>query len=239
MSLLPVYIGYIVESFSLLSKAIAYGMMRILVVDDHILFQAGIASLLNKQPDLTVVGGATSVKEAVAKACLLQPDVVLMDFTLSDGTGLEATKAILAERPSTKIVFLTMHEEDERLIQAMRYGAKGYLLKNTPVAQLLAYLRGLEHGEAALPLAFVSRILEEFAQQTPAYNGPEPEILGQLTSRQLDVLRQLKSGASNKQIATNLVISEQTVKNHISHILTVLNLHSRHEAASFARRYDL
>ncbi len=214
-------------------------MIRVLIVDDHILFQEGIASLLNKQSDMTVVGGAGSVKEAVVQSCLLQPDVVLMDFTLPDGTGLDATKAILSQRPSTKIVFLTVHTEDEHLIQAIRHGAKGYLLKNTPVTELLAYLRGLERGEAALPPTSVSRILDELAHQLPANVEPEPEIMGQLTARQLDVLRALKNGATNKQIAQNLVISEQTVKNHISHILTSLNLHSRHEAASFARRHNL
>jgi DNA-binding NarL/FixJ family response regulator len=213
-------------------------MMRVLVVDDHILFQEGIASLINKQPDLTVVGGAGSVKEAIAQSCLLKPDVVLMDFTLPDGTGLEATRAILAERPFTKIVFLTVHEDDERLFQAIRCGAKGYLLKNTPVTQLLDYLRGLAQGEAALPPSAVSRILEEFANSSNHVES-EPEILGKLTTRQLEVLHELKHGATNKEIAENLVISEQTVKNHISHILAVLNFHSRHEAASFARRYNL
>ena len=214
--------------------------MRVLVVDDHVLFQEGISSLLNKQPDLTVVGGAGSVKEAISKSLCLQPDVVLMDFSLPDGTGLEATQAILEKRPSTKIVFLTIHEEDERLFQAIRCGARGYLLKNTPVTQLLAYLRGLEQGEVALTSSSISRILEEFAQ-LPIHevSEPEPEIVSQLTARQLVVLRQLKSGATNKEIANSLFISEQTVKNHISHILSILKLNSRHEAASFARRYNL
>lgn len=211
-------------------------MIRVLIVDDHILFQEGIASLIGKQPDFVVVGGAASVEEAIAESSRLQPDLVLMDFTLPDGTGLEATMAILAERPCTKIVFLTIHEEDERLFQAIRCGAKGYLHKNTPVTQLLAYLRGLEQGEAALSASSVARILEEFAQ-SPARE--EPAVVSQLTTRQLDVLRELKNGATNKQIADTLVISEQTVKNHISHILNVLNLHSRYEAASFARRYNL
>ena len=112
-------------------------MMRILVVDDHILFREGITSLLNKQSDITVVGGASSAEEAITQARLLHPDVVLMDFNLSNGTGLDATRAILAEAPSTKIIFLTVHEEDERLFQAISHGAKGYLLKNTPITELL------------------------------------------------------------------------------------------------------
>ena len=213
-------------------------MTRILVVDDHILFQEGIASLIDRHPDFSVVGGADSVNEALTQTRRLQPDIVLMDFSLPDGTGLEATKAILAEQPEIKIVFLTVHDEDERLFQAIRCGAKGYLLKNTPIYQLLAYLQGLEQGEVALPPSSVARLLEEFAQSIPPAE-PEPEIIGRLTARQLEVLRELRDGASNKEIATRLVISEQTVKNHVSQILSVLNLHSRYEAASFARRHRI
>jgi len=210
--------------------------MRILVVDDHILFQESLASLIDKQPDFTVVGGASSVQEAVAKTRLLQPDIVLMDFTLPDGTGVDATKAILTEWPSVRIIFLTMHEENNLLFEAIRSGAQGYLTKNTPAIELLTYLRRLEQDVAAIPPEFVSRILKEFAH---SHDASEPEIIASLTHRQLEVLRELKTGASNHEIAANLVISEQTVKNHISHILTKLNLRSRHEAASFARRHNL
>ena len=135
--------------------------MRLLLVDDHALFREGLVSLLDDQPDIDVVGQAGSVQEAVELARELQPDLILMDFTLPDGSGLEATQAILAERPETNIVFLTVHDRDEYLFHAIRSGAKGYLLKNVPVTNLLAYLRGIGQGEAAISLTMVSHILDE------------------------------------------------------------------------------
>ena len=213
-------------------------MMRILVVDDHLLFRQGIASLIDRWAGMTVVGDAGSVAEAVDEARRLKPDVVLMDFMLPDGTGLEATKAILAERPSTKIVFLTVHAEDERLLQAIRRGAKGYLLKNTSVTELVAYLRGVGRGEPALPPDAMARVMEAYAH-APVGDGPEADLLEQLTARQMEVLRELKEGATNKEIASKLVISEQTVKNHVGRILRTLNVRSRHEAGRIARQFDL
>ncbi|MBK8903184.1 MAG: response regulator transcription factor [Anaerolineaceae bacterium] len=212
--------------------------MKILIVDDHILFQEGLIGLLDNQPDFTVVGGASSVQEAVKKARQLLPDVILMDFTLPDGTGLDATQTILAERPSTQIIFLTIHEEDDRLFEAIRYGARGYLLKEIPANQLIAYLRGVQRGEPAITPHLTANILKEFAKTQPRQDIPQ-EVMDQLTNRQLDVLRELRSGASNQQIANRLVLSEQTVKNHVSRILHCLNLKNRYEAAEFARRYDL
>jgi len=212
--------------------------MKILIVDDHILFQEGLTGLINGQPDLTVVGSAASVKEAVTKACLLAPDVILMDFSLPDGTGLDATREILAKRPSTSIVFLTVSEDDDRLFEAIRFGAKGYLVKDIPGSQLLNYIRGLKHGEAAISPKLTAHILKEFAH-TSARQEPPPEVVSQLTPRQREVLRELRTGATNRQIAATLSLSEQTVKNYVSHILTRLDLASRHEAAEFARRYDI
>ena len=158
-----------------------------------------------------------------------------MDFFLGDGSGLDATQAILAERPDTKIVFLTVHEDDDRLFEAIRYGAQGYLLKNIPAADLLAYLRGLERGEVALQPMLTSRLLKEFAQ-LPARGVPDLEAISGLTARQRDVLHELLKGATNRQIAARLVISEQTVKNHVSHILAHLQLKSRHELIKLAHR---
>ncbi len=212
--------------------------MRILLVDDQILFQEGLSRLIDGQPDMSVVGGACSVQEAITKARVLKPDIILMDFSLPDGTGLDASTVILAEQPAIKIVFLTVHEEDDRLFEAIRYGAQGYLLKNLPAIELIAYLRGLEQGNPALLPRLTSRILQEFAQ-TSSRHEPAPDAVAQLTTRQREVLRELKMGASNREIAEHLFLSEQTVKNHISRILDQLNLNSRYEAAEFARRYNL
>ena len=212
--------------------------MRILLVDDHVLFREGLVSLINGQPHFKVVGQAGSVPEAIAKTLELRPDLVLMDFSLPDGTGLDATQAILAEMPDVKIVFLTVHEEDDRLFAAIRSGARGYLLKNVPVTKLLAFLNGLERGEAAISSAMASRILEEFARTEPVQRRERAET-GDLTIRELQVLQELSSGASNSEIAERLVIAENTVKNHVRNILTKLNLRNRREAANFVQRHSL
>lgn len=201
--------------------------MRILLVEDHILFQESLGRLLDAQSDMKVVGGATSVQEAIAKARQFKPDVILMDFTLPDGTGVDATEAILAELPATRIIFLTIHEEDQNIFEAVRHGAVGYLPKNVTSSRLLSYLRGLEKGEVAIQPEFTARILKEFANM-PVRESAEEDI-SRLTPRQREILRELKTGATNRQIAARLVISEQTVKNHVSRVLKKLNLKSRHE----------
>lgn len=212
--------------------------MKILIVDDHVLFREGLVSLLKAQPGINVVGEAGCVHEAIAMARELNPDLILMDFGLPDGTGLDATQAILADQPEINIVFLTVHEQDARLFAAIRSGAKGYLLKNVPVSRLLTYLRGVECGEAAISGAMASRILDEFARLGSARASGQAEV-GELTSREIVILKELATGATNREIASRLFISENTVKNHVGNILTKLNLRNRREAASFAQRHGL
>jgi len=212
--------------------------MRILIVDDHILFREGLAGLLRSQPDTNVIGECGSVQEAIEEALRLKPDVILMDFSMPDGTGLDATRAILAEAPEIKIIFLTVHDNDERLITAIRAGAKGYLLKNLSVNKLLASLRALERGEAAISRTMMARILEEFASSTPTYS-PSPSPLVGLTSREIEVLKELADGITNQEIAARLYISENTVKNHVHNILDKLKLNNRREAIAFARQNGL
>lgn len=212
--------------------------MRILIVDDHILFREGLVGLLKSQPDMEVVGECGSVEEAVEATLRLKPETVLMDFSLPDGTGIEATRAILAELPATQIIFLTVHENDERLIAAMREGAKGYLLKNLSVNKLLASLRALERGEVALSRTMMARIVEEFAQSVPSNHwGPSPLV--SLTSREIEVLQEMAAGITNQEIANHLFISENTVKNHVHNILEKLKLKNRREAIDFARKNGL
>lgn len=212
--------------------------MKILLVDDHVLFREGLAGLINSQPDLAVVGAAETAADAINKACTLKPDIILMDFGLPDGTGLDASRAILNTNPEAKIIFLTMHEDDDRLFEALRCGAKGYLLKNTSVNELLSFIRGVEKGEAAITRSTASRLLDHFAQSAPTPSAPTAE-LDVLTSRELEVLQELNTGATNREIAERLVISERTVKNHVSNILSKLNLKNRYEASRFARRHGL
>jgi two-component system NarL family response regulator len=213
-------------------------MIKILLVDDHALFREGLVSLLNGQPDLEVVGQAGCVKDAVKLTTSLQPDIILMDFGLPDGTGLDATQTILAKHPDAKIVFLTVHEEDDRLFSAIRCGARGYLLKNVPVAKLLTFIRGVQHGEAAVSRAMTSRIMTEFARMEPARAAATGVPL-ELTTRELEVLQVLSTGATNRQIAHCLVITESTVKNHVRSILTKLNLRNRREATHYAQTHGL
>jgi two-component system NarL family response regulator len=213
-------------------------MQTIIVVDDHILFREGLVSLLRNQPDFHVVGEAGTVQDAVHIALRLRPDVILMDFSLPDGVGLDAATAILAQAPQTKIVFLTMHEEDDRLFAAIRSGAKGYLLKNIPVNQLLTSLRGLEQGEAPLSRAMTSRLLVEFSRQ--AQTAPEKSAsLSQVTEREREVLTELARGGTNREIANRLFISENTVKNHVHNLLEKLKLANRRELIQFARQQGL
>jgi len=177
---------------------------------------------------MSVVGGANSMLQAVVKARELKPDVILMDFTLPDGTGMEATQKILAEQPTIKIIFLTIHEDNEKIFDAIRHGALGYLPKNVTSSRLLDYLRGLERGEVAIQPEFTARILKEFAH-LHRREDVTGEAAARLTPRQREILQELKTGATNQQIAARLVISEQTVKNHVSRVLKKLNIKSRHE----------
>jgi two-component system NarL family response regulator len=211
---------------------------RILLVDDHVLFRDGIVSLIDPQPDMTVVGQAGSIREATVLARKLRPDLILMDISLPDGTGIEATQAILAELPATKIVCLTVHEDDENLFAAIRAGATGYLLKNVRAAELLKRLRGAARGEAAISPAIARRILDEFSR-LPTPRDISPAHPSDLTAREVQIVQQLTRGASNREIARQLVISENTVKNHVRNVLSKLHLRSRREIASYARNHGM
>lgn len=209
--------------------------MRILLVDDHVLFRQGLASLLETQPDLDVVGNASNVTQAVKQARQLEPDVILMDYGLPDGTGLEATKTILQEQPDIKVVFMTVHDDEDRLIAAIRSGARGYLLKSVPVEELFSMLRGVERGDAAITPSMTGRLFDKMSLPRERRAVPQ-KLLATLTPRELQVLAEIETGATNREIAERLVISERTVKNHVSHILAKLSLDNRAQAARYARR---
>jgi DNA-binding NarL/FixJ family response regulator len=209
--------------------------MKIIIVDDHVLFREGLAAIIRSERDIQIAGQAGTVQEAVELVKNLRPDIVLMDFGLPDGTGVDATRAILKEYPECKIVFLTMSEEDEHLFAAIRSGAKGYLLKNMHPSKLIASLRSVQQGESALSRSMTLRLMTELARTK------EPEFTGvpTLTRRELEVLRELASGLSNQEIAEHLFISENTVKYHVHSILEKLNLSDRRDAAIYAREHGL
>jgi DNA-binding NarL/FixJ family response regulator len=213
--------------------------MRILVVDDHVLFREGLVSMLTGQPDFSVVGEAGSVEDAITKARDLKPDLILLDIGLPDGSGLDAARAIFAERPEVKIVMLTVYETDDLLLGAVRSGAKGYLYKNTPISKLLAALRALERGEPAISRTMAGRILEEFTRLGSVKEPVENNNISGLTLRELEVLKLLGTGASNREIAESLFISINTVKIHVHNLLEKLSLRNRREATWFARRHGL
>jgi DNA-binding NarL/FixJ family response regulator len=211
---------------------------KILVIDDQILFREGLESLLSSTSDFEMVGCAGTVHEGCEKALLFKPDIILMDFSLPDGTGLDATRAILAHVPDCKIVFLTVHESDENLFAAIRLGAKGYMLKNIGSNDLLSSLRALDRGEEAVSRKMVSRIVEEFAR-SPEPKSEDDRLLVNLSPRELDVIREMESGATNLEIAGHLFLSVNTVKHHIRNVMGKLGLKNRRQVATFARKNGL
>ncbi len=213
-------------------------MIRILIVDDHVLFREGLAAIIRLEPDIKIIGLAGSVNEAVEMAQLEKPDMILMDFTLPDGTGADATRKILTAYPKCKIVFLTMSEEDEALFAAVRAGAKGYLLKNMSPSKLVAALRAVQKGESALSRTMTLRLMEELSR-TKMSTEPVAAAFANLTQREIDVLRQIASGKSNQEIAEHFVLSENTVKYHVHSILDKLEVSDRKAAARYARENGL
>jgi DNA-binding NarL/FixJ family response regulator len=208
---------------------------KVLVVDDHILFREGLMSLFRFATDFEVVGGAGNVQNGIEQARFHRPDIVLMDFSLPDGTGLDATRAILDFLPGCDIVFLTVYEADDKLFAALRMGAKGYLLKSVASSDLLSSLRALEKGEKAVSRKMMSSVLDEFSR-TQLPDAGKAAMLMRLSPREVDVLRELESGATNVVIAQRLFLSENTVKHHIRNVLDKLGVENRRQAGTLARQ---
>jgi DNA-binding NarL/FixJ family response regulator len=200
------------------------------------MFREGLVSLFQYTSDFHVVAQAGCVKEGIEKAFQFKPDIILMDFSLPDGTGLDATKAILEELPNCKIIFLTVYETDENILTAVRLGARGYTLKNVSSSSLLASLRALDQGEMAMSRKMMSKALEYSHSTLPP---PAIDVVNRLSPREIDILLELQTGISNSEIARNLYLSENTVKHHIHNILDKLGVNNRREAGLIARQMDL
>lgn len=204
--------------------------LRILLADDHVLFRRGLASLLNQHSDIAVVGEACSGAEVVALARETSPDIILMDVRMPNGNGLEATKIILQEMPRTQIVMLTVSDDDDFLFEALRNGARGYLLKDLEPRQLFEMLKAVNRGEAAISRAMAARILQEFHE--PDDQTAEKQVSkNDLTPREINVLEQVVTGATNKEIAKALSISENTVKIHLRNIFEKFQVQNRVQVA--------
>ncbi len=211
--------------------------IRLLLVDDQMIIRQGLRSLLEAKPDLEVVGEAENGQQAIAQVETLQPDVVLMDVRMPIVDGVAATRAICQQFSQTKVLVLTTFDDDEYVSEAMRLGARGYLLKDTHSDDLAAAIRAVHKGYTQMGPG----LLEKAIAPPPASMPPQPtrlppELAG-LTAREREVLALIVSGASNREIAAALYISERTVKNHITSILSQLHLRDRTQAAMFASAY--
>jgi NarL family two-component system response regulator LiaR len=209
-------------------------LIRVLVVDDHLVVRKGIHALLATEPDIEVVGEACDGAEAVAVAAQLRPDVILMDLVMPAMDGIAAIERILATQPAARILVLTSFDADDKLFPAIRAGALGYTLKNFGPTELVRAIQRVHRGEASLHPTIARRVLHELAHPPQRPMTAEP-----LTERELKVLRRVAHGESNQQIAAALHISEATARTHVSNILSKLHLASRTQAALYALREGL
>jgi two-component system NarL family response regulator len=213
-------------------------LLRVLIVDDHALFRRGLQMVLDGEPDIEVVGEAADGHQALERAQELMPDVVLMDVRMPRRSGIEATREIRDALPHVRIIMLTVSDEEADLYEAIKAGAAGYLLKEVSTDEVPDAIRTVMAGQSRISPSMASKLLSEFAAWSRR-TGP-PEVRGPtLTERELEVLRLVAQGLANRDIARELFISENTVKNHVRNILEKLHLHSRMEAVVYAVRENL
>jgi NarL family two-component system response regulator YdfI len=207
-------------------------MIRVLIADDHLVVREGLSAILEVAGDIEPVGEAADGAEAVRLAGELSPDVVLMDLRMPNLDGIEAIRQIRARYPAIEIVILTTYDDDEYIVQGLRAGARGYLLKDTSRQVLFNAIRAAARGESLLPSAVVEKVVAHLAKPQPAPRAP-------LSNREQEVLVLLAEGAANKEIAFQLHITERTVKAHVTSILNKLGVNSRTEAVAVALRSGL
>jgi DNA-binding NarL/FixJ family response regulator len=209
--------------------------VRLLVADDHQVVRTGFAALLNTQPDFTVAGTAADGAEAVRLSRELRPDIVLMDVRMPGTNGIEATRQLAAaDPPGPRVIILTTFDLDEYVYDALCAGASGFLLKDVTAERLFDAVRVVAAGQALLAPAITRRLISEFVSLRPQRSGPVIPALSELTPRETEVLRLLADGLSNPEIAVRLVVTEETVKTHVSRVLHKLGLRDRTQAVVVA-----
>ena len=208
--------------------------LRLLVVDDHEVVREGLVALLGRRPGFQVVAQAGTVAEAVAAAHRFEPDLVVMDVRLPDGSGVEACREIRSELPRTRVIMLTSYPDEEAVLSAIVAGASGYLLKQTRARDLVAALEAVGRGESLLDPAVTEKVLERVRRLAA---GGGTDELAQLTGQERRILALVADGKTNKEIAAEISLSDKTVKNYVSSILSKLNLERRAQAAAFVARH--
>jgi len=207
--------------------------LRLLVVDDHEVVRQGLVALLDRRAGFQVVAQAGSVQEAIAQARLHRPDIVVLDVRLPDGSGVEACREIRAELPETRVIMLTSFPDEEAVLSAIVAGASGYLLKQIRARDLVAALEAVGRGESLLDPAVTERVLERVRRIA---TGKSNDELSVLTSQEQKILMLVAEGKTNKEIAADVFLSDKTVKNYVSSILSKLNLERRAQAAAFVAK---
>ena len=213
--------------------------IRVMICDDHALFRRGLIMVLESEDGIDVVGEAEDGQDAIARVGDLAPDVILMDVRMPRMSGIEATRAIAAAVPSAKILMLTVSDEEDDLYEAIKAGATGYLLKEISIEEVATAVRAVMSGQSLISPAMASKLLTEFTSLAKKADERQAVPTPRLTDLELEVLKLVAQGMSNREIATELYISENTVKNHVRNILEKLHLHSRMEAVVYAVREKL
>ncbi|MEX2293789.1 MAG: response regulator transcription factor [Acidimicrobiales bacterium] len=213
--------------------------IRVMICDDHALFRRGLVMVLETEEGIEVVGEAEDGEDAIAKVEDMAPDVVLMDIRMPRVSGIEATRAIAERVPAAKILMLTVSDEEEDLYEAIKAGATGYLLKEISIEEVATAIRAVVGGQSLISPSMASKLLTEFTSLTKKAEDRQSVSTPRLTDRELEVLKLVAEGMSNREIAGELFISENTVKNHVRNILEKLHLHSRMEAVVYAVREKL
>jgi DNA-binding NarL/FixJ family response regulator len=219
-----------------MTDANAERVLRILVVDDHEVVRQGLVALLDRRAGFEVVAQAGTVAEAIATAARFEPDVIVMDVRLPDGSGIEACREIRAARPETRVVMLTSYPDEEAVLSAIIAGASGYLLKQVRGRDLVAALESVGRGDSLLDPAVTEKVMQRVRS---AASGAATDELSDLTAQERRILLLVAEGMTNKEIATDVFLSDKTVKNYVSSILSKLNLQRRTQAAAFVARHRL